>query len=118
MREDVELRECERGDPVQSHCVAERDEVEPAATPFAPGDRPELAAELTHALLIGAFDLRWERTFSDPGHIGLGDADHPVDSVGPDPDPRRCVARDRVRRRHERICAVVEIEERPLRTLH
>jgi hypothetical protein len=52
VREDVQLRERKRGDPVESHRVAERDEVEPAATAFTSRDRPELAAELAYAFLI------------------------------------------------------------------
>ena len=114
MRENVELRQGERGDPVQAHRVAERDEIEPAAAAFAAGDRAELATEFTHTLLIGAFDLRRERPFPDPSHISLRDTDHAVDPVRADADARRRVCRDRVRGRDEWIRAVVEVEQGPL----
>jgi hypothetical protein len=115
-RENVELRQCERRDPVHPDRVAKRDEIEPPAAPLAPGHRSEFAAEVTHALLVRAFDLRRERSLADSRHVRLRDAEDPVDPVGADTDSGGSVAGDRVRRRDERICAVVEIEERSLRT--
>src|ERR687887_438800 len=49
---DVELRQRERRDAVDADRVAQRDEVEPAAAPVTPGDRPELASGLANALLL------------------------------------------------------------------
>src|SRR5207244_6192762 len=94
--------------------VCSSDLIEPAAAAFAAGDRAELATELTHTLLIGAFDLRRERPFPDPGHVSLRDTDHAVDPVRADADACRRVCRDRVRRRDEWIRAVVEVEQCPL----
>ena len=93
VREHVELRQRERRDPVHPHRVAKRDEVEPAAAALASGHRSELAAELAHALLVGAFDLGRERSFADARHVRLRDADHPVDPVRADADAGRCVRR-------------------------
>ena len=45
-REDVELVQHDRGDRVHRDRVAERDRVEPADAPRAPGDGPELVAAL------------------------------------------------------------------------
>ena len=86
-REDVELRQRERGHPVQAHRVAQRDEVEPAAAALAAGDRAELAAELAQALLVGALDLGRERPLADARHVRLGDADDASIRFGPIPIP-------------------------------
>ena len=51
-REDVELRQRERGDPVHPHRIAERDQVEPAAAALAARDGAVLAAELAQARLL------------------------------------------------------------------
>src|SRR2546421_5485273 len=68
----IELRQRERGDPVQAHRVTQRDEVEPTAAALAAGDGPELAAEFPQALLIASLDLGRERALADAGHVGLG----------------------------------------------
>ncbi len=117
IRQHIEFRESERGDPVHADGIAEGDEVEPAAATDSAGDGAELAAEVAEALLVGAFDLGGERAFADPGDIGLGDAEDAVDARGSDPDTGRGARGDRVRRGDERVGAVVEIEERRLRAL-
>ena len=63
----------------------------------------------------GPFDLRRERPFADAGDVRLRDADHAVDAAGADADAGRGGRGDRVGRRHERIRAVVEVEQRRLR---
>jgi hypothetical protein len=115
-REDVQLRQRERGDPVQAHRVAESDEVEPAAAPLAAGGGAELGAQVSHALLIGAFDLGRERPLADPRDVGLRDADDGVDAVRPDADADCGRPGNGSGRGHERIRAVVEVEQRPLRS--
>ena len=115
--EDVELRQRERGEAVHPRGVAQRDEVEPAAAALASGRRPVLAAELAHPLLVGALDLGRERALADARHVGLRDADDLVDPRRPDADARGRGGRDRVGRGDERIGAVVEVEQRPLRAL-
>ena len=92
-REDVELRQRERRDPVHAHRVAQRDEVEPAAAALAAGHRAELAAELADALLVGPLDLRRERPFADARDVRLRDADDRVDPVRADADAGRRVRR-------------------------
>ena len=116
-REDVELRQRERRDPVQAHRVAERDEIEPAGAAVAAGDGAVLLAELAHLRRQLRLHLARERAGADPRHVRLRDADHAVDPRRPDPDPRRRRTGDRVRRGDERIRAVVEVEQRPLRAL-
>ena len=65
----------------------------------------------------GSLDLRRERPLADARDVRLRDADHAVDPAGADADTCCGGRGDRVRRRHERIRAVVEVEERRLRTL-
>ena len=115
--EHVELRQRDRRDPVQPHGVAERDEVEPAAAALAAGDRAELAAELAHPLLVRPLDLGRERTRADARDVGLRDADHGVDPRRPDPDPRAAPPASVGRGGDERIRAVVDVEQRPVRAL-
>ena len=111
-REHVELRQRERREAVQPHGVAQRDEVEPAAAALAAGDGAELAAELAQLLLLRRRDLARERPCADAGDVRLRDADDLVEAVGADADARRRAGGDRVRRRDERIRAVVEVEQR------
>ena len=115
--EDVELRERERGEPVEAGGVAQRHEVEPAAAALAPRDRAELAAELAQTLLVGAFDLGRERPRADARDVRLRDADDLVDSRRADPDTGRRSPGDRGRRRDERVRPVVEVEKRRVRAL-
>ena len=97
--------------------MAQHDGVEPA--------RPAAAARVG-AVLVAAVDERvadlveqlgGERPGPDPGDVGLGDADHPVDVAGPDPGARAGAAGHRVGRGHVGIGAVVEVEERGLGAL-
>ena len=59
-------------------------------------------------------ELGDERSRSHPGDVGLGDADHPLDVAEPDPGAGGGAARHRIRRGHERIRPVIEVERRPL----
>src|SRR6266511_2817397 len=79
-REDVELRQGQRGEAVDARGIAQRNEVEPAAAPLASGDGAELAAELADAHLVGTFDLGRKRSLANAGHVRLGDADHRADA--------------------------------------
>ena len=115
--EDVELRQRERRDAVQAHRVAQPDEVEPAAAALAARDGAELAAELAHPVLVGPFDLGRERPLADAGHVRLRDADDRVDPRRADSDPDGSAAGDGGRRGDERIRAVVDVEQRPVRPL-
>ena len=116
-REDIELRERERRDPVDANGEAQCDQVEPAAAALAAGDGAELAAELAHARLRRALDLARERPLSDARDVRLRDAEHLVDPLRPDPEAHGRARCDRARGRDERVRAVVEIEQRPLGTL-
>ena len=53
----------------------------------------------------------------DAGHVGLGDADHVGDVARAEPGSRERTAGHRVGGGHERIGAVIEVQQRPLRPL-
>src|SRR5204862_1413289 len=95
----------------------QRDEVEPAAAAAAAGDGAVLVPELAHPLVVRALDLGRERTLADACHVRLRDAEDAVDAAGADADAGGRVRSDGVRRRHEGIGAVVEVEQGRLRTL-
>ena len=117
--EDVELRQRERGDPVDPNRVAERDEVEPAAAPLASGDGAELARRARASRSWSGPSISvGNGPCADAGHVGLRDADDRVDPRRADPDADVAAsAGDRARRGDERVGAVVEVEQRPLRAL-
>ena len=114
--EHVELGERDFGEAVDPHRVAQRDPVEPAAAATAPGDGAELAADLDHALADLVVELGGERAAADPGDVRLGDTDDRSIAFGPIPDAGARTARRRVRRGHERVGAVVDVEQRALGT--
>ena len=62
-------------------------------------------------------ELRGERTRPNACGVRLGDTDHGVDPIGTDSCPNHSAARSRRTRRHERVCPMVEIEQRPLSAL-
>ena len=78
---------------------------------------PNSLPELADALLVRPLDLARERPLADPRHVRLRDADDLVDPVRPDPEADGRPGRDRAGRRDERVRAVVEVEQRPLRAL-
>ena len=112
--EDVELRDREAGEAVESHRVAERHEVEPAAAPGAASGGTELAARLAQAVAHLVVELRGEGAGAYPRDVGLGDAPGLVDVLRPHPRADAGRAGDGVGRGDERIGAVVDVEQRAL----
>src|SRR5688572_1577064 len=97
--------------------LADQDSIEPAAAALAPGDGSELAPALTEIFAPFVLLLGRERAFPDPRGISLGDAEHIADGARPDAGPGRRLPGHGVGGGHERIGAVVDIEERALRSL-
>jgi hypothetical protein len=95
--------------------VAHHDRVEPTGAAAAPGVRAELAAGRDEVIADVIEQFGGERARTDTGHVGLGDADDPRDVSGADTGAGARAAGNRIRRGHERIRAVIEIEERRLR---
>src|SRR5690606_3574448 len=83
--EDVEL--CQRGavDPAARDGLPHHPRIEPAAAPGAPGHAPELLASLAERAADLVVLLGRERAGSDPGGIGLGNAEHVADRSRPEP---------------------------------
>ena len=110
--EDVELRDCELGAPVEPHRVSEHHGVEPAGATAPPGVGPELGTavdeEIPDGVALGQFS--GERAAADAGHVGLHDADDSVDGAGSDPSAGADPTRDGVGGGDEGVGAVIEVE--------
>ena len=115
--EGVELGDRDAGEGVEADGVAKRDEVEPAAAPRPPGGGTELAAGLADAVAELVVELRRERARADTRGVGLHHAPDRVDVLGANPCADARGTRHGVRRRDERIGAVVDVEERALGAL-
>ena len=115
--QDIELVQRDRADAVHGDGVPKRNGVEPADPSRAAGDRPEFVAARGDPGTDLVVELGRIRSGADPGRVGLDDADDLVDLERTDPAPGARAAGHRVRRGHERVTAVVEIEQRALRAL-
>ena len=115
--EHVELRHRDVGQSVDPRRVAHHDGVEPAAAARAARRRAELVAEGTDALAHRLVHLGRQRSRADARGVRLHHAEHGVDRRRRDPGPDRRAARCRAARCHERIRAVVDVEQRTLRAL-
>src|SRR5439155_19009899 len=80
--EDVELGQRQAVDAAGAHGLAHQHGVEPAATPRPSGDGAEFAPALADQAADLVFLLGRERSLSDPGGIGLADAEHIADGAG------------------------------------
>ena len=103
------------GDAVDPGGVASDDGVEPAAAPPPPGGDTELAAGLGQVFAVLVEQLGGERTRAHPGGVGLEDSQHGGDPGRADAGADGRAARRRIRRRHIRIGAVVDVEQGALR---
>src|SRR5579862_3666622 len=115
--EDVELRQGQAVDAAGPHGLPYQHRVEPAATSGPPGYDAEFLAAFTQRASYFVLLLRRKRAFADAGCVGLADPEHVVDRAGAEPRSGRCLRRHRVRRGHERVGAVIDVEEGALRAL-
>ena len=113
----IELRDQDLGEAVQPRRVPSEAGVEPAAPALAACHRAQLLAADTQPFAHLVVELRRERSRAHPCDVGLHDAHHPVDPLGADAGAREGAAGDRVRGGHERVRAVVEVEQHALRAL-
>ena len=109
--EDVEFGERDLGERVQPRRLAGHDGVEPADASTATGVGPELVPALDERLPDLAVDFRGEGTGAHARDVGLGDADDRRDVARPEAGAGAGAAGDGVGGGHERIGAVVEVEE-------
>ena len=101
-------------DAVDHGGVARGDGIEPAATPRPAGRRAEFAAHrVQHVGNLGV--LGRQRPFADARGVGLHHADDAVHAMRRDARAGAGAAGGRVRRRHERIRAVVDVQKSSLR---
>src|SRR5205807_2635168 len=115
--EDVELGQCQAVDAAGAHGLANQHGVEPPAAPAPARDGAELATAITEQLpdIVVLLGRKW--ALSHPRRIGLADAEHVSDRAGTQTAAGRRLPRDRVGGGHERICAVIDVEEDGLRPL-
>ncbi len=66
---------------------------------------------LAQHLAIGIMQLGRERSLTDAGHVGLGNAQHIPDIARADPGPRRSLTRDGVGRGDEGIGPVIDVQQ-------
>ena len=116
-RQHVELRQREPFDPRGADGEPQRRKVEPAAAARPPGDRAELVAALAQQIAGRVAELGRERTAADAGRVALRDSQDGVDRGRADAQAGARAARRRRRRRHERIRAVVDVQQHALRAL-
>src|ERR1700680_3341757 len=114
---DIELGERNPVNAARPDGLPHKYRVEPPATPPPPCDRPELISAIPDQLTDLIVLLGRERAVADPRRVGLANAEHVTDRVGPQPRADRSLCRNRVRGRHERISAVIHIEQGALRAL-
>ena len=113
--EHVELGERDAVDAGDLARLAHQAGVEPAAAARPPGHRAELDAALAEQPAGLVLELGRERPLAHPRGVGLGDAEHVVDRARAHAGAGRGLRRHGVRRGDERIGAVVDVEQRPLR---
>ena len=112
--EHVELGEHEVGDAVDPSGVAGDHGVVPAAAARPAGRGAVLRADLAQVLTGVVVQLGRERPLADAGRVGLHDPDHPVEPGRRDARAGAGAAGGRRGRRHERVGAVVDVEQRGL----
>ncbi len=115
--EHVEFGERDVGERVHAHGMAQHHEVEPSRTTATTGDGAKFTTDVDHAIGHLAVHLGRKRAGANARGVRLGDADHAGDVARADAAARARAAGGRVRRRDERIRAVVDVEERGLCTL-
>jgi hypothetical protein len=117
--EDVELRDAEARDAVDEHGALQRRGVEPAAAAEPSGDDALLLADGREVVADGARcvdrQLGGKRAAADARRVGLGDAEHVAEHLRPDARARGGIAGDAIAGRDERVRAVVDVQQRPLR---
>src|SRR5690606_14392750 len=116
-REDVELGQEEPGERVDARRITQRHQVQPATTSPPTCDRPVLPAQLDHLVADLVVELGGERPGSHPGDVRLRHADDLVHCLGADARSDQCPAGRGVGGGHERICAVVDVEQGALGSL-
>ncbi len=100
--------------PFTLHRVAQRDEVEPAATSAPASHGSVFAAKLDQAVAGLVFQLGRKRPGADAGDVRLRDPDDILDRCRADTRADQRSTGGRIGRGDEWIGAMVDVEQRPL----
>src|SRR5690606_33691944 len=112
--EHVELGDAQAADAVDRDRALERDDVDPAAAARAAGGGAVLLAAVADALPDLVVEFGRERPAAHARSVGLADAEHVVDRVRAHAGAGERAADGGVARRHVRVGAVVDVEQRSL----
>src|SRR3954471_4017327 len=115
--EHVELGDREIGEPVDPRGVADDDAIEPAAAPRPACRRAELVSELANARSQNLLELGGQGSVAHPRRVSLHHADYRIELTRRDADAGGGTARRRAARCHVRVRAVIDVEQRALRSL-
>src|SRR6266550_960558 len=115
--EHVQLRDCQIREAIHARGIAHDDAVEPSAAARTTRGRAELVSELSHSRRQRLIEFGRQRSVADACRIGLHHADHRIELAGRDAYSCRGAARCRAARGDERIRAVIDVEQRALRSL-
>ena len=114
--EDIELGQSDTVDARNLGDLPDENAVEPSAAPLAARNGAELVATLAELFAHRVRQLRRKRPGTDAGRVGLRNAEHIAEGARPDTRTRGRLRRDRIRRGHERVSSVVDIQKCALRT--
>src|SRR5262249_9876287 len=112
--EHVEFGERKTIDAGDGASLAHHHRIEPAAAPRTTGIDAELMANAAQGLAHLIVLLGRKRSPADARRVGLYETQYVSDGARTDARSRRRLARDHVRRRDERIGAVVDIKHHAL----
>src|SRR5262249_17887031 len=113
--EHIQLGDGQAVDAVDLHRAFECDQVDPAAAARTPGGRAEFVAAFAQRFAGGVVEFGGKRAAADARRVRLADAEHVVDVARAHAGAGAGATDGGVGRGHERIGAVVDVEQRALR---
>ena len=113
--EHVDLGERDPGHAADGHRLADQNRVEPAAAALATGDGTEFAPALAKSLPDVVIELGREGARANAGGVGFYDPEHETRRAGASARAAPGCPGYRVGRGHERVSAVVDVEQHALR---
>ena len=113
----VEFRERQRVETIDPRRIADDHRVVPAAAPWPSRRRAVLLAAFAQAVGQRSLELGRQRPLPNPGGVRLCHSEHAAYRARRNAETRADAAHRRVRRGDERIRAVIDVEQRRLRTL-
>src|ERR1019366_5375744 len=111
VRQNVELGQHEVGDSIDPRGIARYDRVVPATAPWPASCGAEFRSDDAQLLAVRIFEFCWERPGTHARRVRLDDRDDAFDAGRSDARARARAAGRRVRRRDERVGAMVDVEQ-------